>query len=480
MNKFRRIFALLLASIITASSCVSCIRKEEEKEEKESTEESIEVQKATLDVPKGIAEGKTFSMYFAMPTVKSSYIAKEETGSEVNDAVYLRNKLVEEHTGVTLDFVATSRTSNGTDQDIENNQIRTLIQAGDATYDAYIHSQRTAMFTLIEEEMFIDWNELPYVNLDNEWWYSNVIRDICYGDKVFAMTGDYNLNSFAETECLLFNKTMLDEIGLEYPYNMVLDGTWTHDRFVEYIKAATKDLNGDGLIKRDDDRLGFGGWQYEQVAALFAGYGGINIKKDDNNLPVLCADDERNYTVIDKMLEVFECDGSFYEGATYGIDDRMFQEGRLLFNDSFLTGVVSARSIEEFDVGFIPYPKLDEDQESYHSRTANVSGLTYIPVTNDDYEMTGAVLEALAYYSRDTMMPVYFDVLLTIKSTRDYESEQMIPIIRNSSTFLDTVIGFYGANIVYAGQGNTLSSYIAANKDAWQIKMETLAELYTD
>ena len=480
MKKHFRIFASLMASVLVASSASSCVKNEDETKNGHNGDESYEVQESALDVPKGIAKGKTFSMYFAMPTTQSSYIVEEETGDELKDAVYRRNKLVEEHTGVTLNFVSTTRTSSGADQDVENNHIRTLIQSGDDTYDAYIHSQRGPMFTLIEEGMFVDWNEIPYVNLGNEWWYSNVIRDICFGNKVFAMTGDYNRDSFSETECLMFNKTMLDELGLEYPYGMVLDGTWTHDRFVEYIKAATKDLNGDGALKREDDRFGFGGWQYEQIPALFAGYGGETIAKDDENLPVLAIDTERNYTVIDKMLEVFDCEGSFYEGKTFGVDDNMFKEGRLLFNDSFLSSVVGARSIEEFDVGFVPYPKLFEDQENYYSRTAKVSGLTYIPVTNQDLEMTGAVLEAMAYYSKDTMMPVYFDVLLTIKSTRDYESEQMIPIIRNSSRFLDCVIEFNGASIIYADNGNTLASTIAANKDAWELKLLDLAYLYTE
>ena len=84
----------------------------------------------------------------------------------------------------------------------------------------------------------------------------------------------------------------------------------------------------------------------------------------------------------------------------------------------------------------------------------------------------------MAYYSNQLVLPTYFDIILTIKSTRDTESEQMIPIIRNSARFLDQVIGFTGSGIVTANAGNTLASTIASNQDTWAEKIETLIEIY--
>ena len=477
MKKQTRALSLILAGFILTSGLISC-GKEEEKE-KAPVDVNIETEdEYKLEVPEGAAEGKTFSIYIAHSSVNNNYIREEETGEDLNDSIYQRNALTEQHTGVELNFVGSTRPTDGGSQQAETSQVRTLIQAGDTTYDAYVNVQHSGMPTLIEEGMFIDWNEIPHIKLDNPWWYSNVQRDICFGNKIFCMTGDYNLASFSNTECLIFNKTMCDELGLEYPYQAVFDGTWTHDMFVDYIKKATKDLNGDGKLDYDNDRYGFGGWQYEQLQALFAGYGGECIVKDEDNLPVLNIDNELTYTVIDKMLEVFANEGAFCEGKTYGVDDKMFNEGRLLFNDSFISSVPGTRNLEEIDVGFVPYPKLDEDQEDYYSRTANISCLTYIPVTNTDLDKTGAVLETMAYYSNQLVLPTYFDIILTIKSTRDTESEQMIPIIRNSARFLDQVIGFTGSGIVTANAGNTLASTIASNQDTWAEKIETLIEIY--
>ncbi len=481
MKNSKRFFALLLAGVLVASSLVSCKKDDGETNADEGTSGN-EIEVAELAVPKGAAEGKTFNMYIALATCIGSYKAEEETGDDIKDAVYQRNLLSEEHTGADIEFAYTTRTSSGADQSEETSLIRTLIQSGDDTYDAFVHVQHTGMPTLIEEGMFVDWNTIPHINMQNPWWYSNVIRDISYGDKVYTMTGDYNLESFSNTECLIFNKTMCDELGLEYPYQMVFDGTWTHDKFVEYIKAATSDLNGDGALDYANDRYGFAGWMYEQIPALFTGYGGQAVIKDEYNLPKLNIDNELTYTVIDKMLEVFDLEGSAYISVNdgSGLDNKMFNEGRLLFNDSFFLHVPDTRKLENMDVGFVPYPKLNEEQTEYYSRTANVSGLTYIPVTNTDLDKTGAVLETMAYYSSKTMLPTYFDIILTIKSTRDVESEEMIPIIRNSSRFMEQVLAFTGSNIVTAKNGNTLASYIAANQDAWNEKIAELTELYLD
>ena len=86
----------------------------------------------------------------------------------------------------------------------------------------------------------------------------------------------------------------------------------------------------------------------------------------------------------------------------------------------------------------------------------------------------------MAYYSRDTVLQTYFDNILTIKSTRDIESEEMIPIIRNSSRFEDIMIVFDGIDIVLANNGNTLASTMASKGDIWELTVEQMVEFYEE
>ena len=88
-----------------------------------------------------------------------------------------------------------------------------------------------------------------------------------------------------------------------------------------------------------------------------------------------------------------------------------------------------------------------------------------------------APLETMAYYSNREVLPTYFDIILTIQSTRDVESEQMIPIIRSSSRFMDQAIDFSPDIIVMSGQ-NTLASHWAANKTSYEEKLANLINVY--
>ena len=481
--KKRKISALALAIILSSTAFASC-KKDEVKNDGENNviDETPTVKgENELGLPDDLRfDGETFNMYLALSTLKSSYIAQEDAENLLAQTVYKRNELVKQRLGIDLNIVCTTLTSAGADQQTETNKISSLILAGDKTYDVFAHVQHTGMPGLINEGMFLNWNDMPYIDLTKPWWYSNALRDITFGDKIFCMTGDYNLPSFSNTECLAFNKTMLDELEMEYPYQSVLDGTWTHDKFVEYIQAATKDLNGDGQMDWDNDRYGFAGWAPEQIQALYVSYGGQVLEKDDHNMPVLSIYSRKQVEVIDKMLEVFNLHGAFTQSKEYGLEDRMFENGRLLFNDSFLSMIQSMRNYDN-EIGFIPYPKINEEQEDYRSRTANVSGLTYIPITLDEerYDLVGATLETMAYYSNRELLPTYFDIILTVQSTRDVESEQMIPIIRNTAKFMDMTMGFQPSTFVTSGQ-NTLASHWMSSKSVYEEKLATLIKTYSD
>ncbi|MBR6223952.1 MAG: extracellular solute-binding protein [Lachnospiraceae bacterium] len=63
---------------------------------------------------------------------------------------------------------------------------------------------------------------------------------------------------------LAFNKKMLDDAGLEDPNVLYEKGEWTWDKWKEYLKALTKDNDGDGVT----DVYGFGSrydWLFEYL-----------------------------------------------------------------------------------------------------------------------------------------------------------------------------------------------------------------------
>lgn len=478
MNK-RRIISILLAMLLTGSSVLStsCAKKDKDPKNTDVKNNIQQSDDYALTLPKDITgNGETFDMFLAYSVFDSDYIVEEETGDTIKDIIYNRNRTVEDYFDIDFTFRAGDQ-NNSSATPI----IRSLIQSGDDTYEVFVNVQHAGM-PLVYEDLFVEWNEsMPYANLENPWWYQNVQRDLNFGEKIYVTAGAYNFHCLKAAGGLAFNKTIMDELEMEYPYQSVLDGTWTVDKFIEMVKKGQKDLNGDGTLSYENDRLGFSGWKWEMMPAVFVGMGGSPVTKDENNLPVLNINNERTFNIIDKMIELFDDGNGAWDGGNeYGVANKMFEEGRLLFKDTTLSGLTGLRNMED-DFGAIPYPKLDEDQEDYYSRIVNFSSLTYIPITNQKLELTSAVLEYMAYISYNDLIPAFYDEILTIKTSRDVETEAMIDIIREGARFMDENYLTSGQIInIVSGGSNTLSSNYAASGDSWEIKLEELVEFWEE
>ena len=476
MNQ-KRVLSLLLAALLTGSAIAttSCGKKEK-KDDTQAKEPVIEEENPlVLPDPEEVnGGGESFDMFLAYNVFDYDYCVEEETGDTLKDIIYSRNKEVERYFDIKFNFRKGDQ-NNGTATPI----IRSLIQSGDDTYEVFVNVQHVGV-PLIYEDLYVDWNEsMPYADLSKPWWYQNVQRDLNFGDKIYVTAGAYNFHCLKASGVLAFNKTLMDELEMEYPYEMVKDGTWTIDKFIEMVRAGQKDLNGDGIIKPEDDRLGFSGWKHEMMPAIFVGMGGQPVTKDEDNMPILNINNERTFTIIDKMLELFDTGSGAWDGGNeYGVSSKMFRESRLLFENSSLNGLPGLRTLED-DFGAVPYPKLDEDQESYYSRIVNFSSLTYIPVTNQKLELTSAVLEYMAYISNKELIPAFYDEILNIKTARDYETEEMIDIIRSGARFMDENYLGSGTIIEIVQNGsNTLSSNYASKGDAWETKLEDIIEFW--
>ena len=474
----KRITSLMLVALLAVTGIASSSCKKDGKKPVDNGETPVGEYEDGLNLPEIDGGGEDFDVFISYNVANQDFLAPEsETGHTINDICYRRNQEVQKRFNVNFKV-----RPGDADYNTGTPIIRTLINSGDDTYEVFINMQHKGM-PLVYEDLFVEWGEnMPYVNFENPWWYQNVLRDLNYNNKVYVAAGAYNFGCLRASEVLMFNKTVLDELNLEYPYQLVLDGEWTIDKMIEYTKAGQKDLNGDGIMDPDNDRYGVGGWMYEMMPAFFIGMGGNPVVKDDNDMPTLSINDERTFNVMNKLLEVFkDGNGGWYNTETlkpYKHTQTMFTEGRLLFNDATLEQFSYYRDMED-DFGAVPYPKLDTDQEDYYSRIVSYSSLTFIPVTNQKLELTSAILENMAYLSYRDLFPAFFDEILTIKTNRDFETEVMINIARDSARFMDE--NYFKSHHIYkmVEKGtNTLASDYAASIDSWEMQLEEIIEFW--
>lgn len=85
---------------------------------------------------------------------------------------------------------------------------------------------------------------------------------------------------------VVFNKSMMNDLKLDNPYELVSDGTWTVEKLFEMASAARLDMDNDGLI-RVGDRAGICGEGDMTYPSIWIGAGLKTIDTDDARDPVL-------------------------------------------------------------------------------------------------------------------------------------------------------------------------------------------------
>ena len=149
----------------------------------------------------------------------------------------------------------------------------------------------------------------------------------------------------------------------------------------------------------------------------------------------------------------------------------MFREDRALFWIEMIYASAQQRDMDS-DFGFLPMPKYDDRQESYMSYMhMGWSTTSAVPVTNDDHDLTGRLLEDMAWKSSETVRPAYYDRTLQGKISRDDDSGEMLDIIYSGLNIDPSIIMAASLPIDAKMRGflidgkDSFISEIAANKE---------------
>lgn len=352
----------------------------------------------------------------------------EETGDQVNDAIYARNRRIEDRYNAVIK------------EEYNNDLINTFrnqVTAGAADFDiAQVYDMEANNLNV--SGTLLTWDHLPMVNLEKEWWNQDANAVFRIGDAQFAAVGDFNLSEYSKSYLYFFNKDLYKSLGFDDDlYQLVRDGKWTKDKLLSIAKDCAKDLNGDGKMDLEDQYgLAETAKIHYQLLVTGAGYKYIDVGED--GIPYYAV--SSNESLISYMQELVNdhIDESWYYKSSEpngAVPNEAFQPGHTLFVSSTMWDTEKYRDYD-FDIGILPAPKADEAQKEYY--TITIGGLvTVLPKTmaESDAENIGILLESLAADSRYTCLPAYKEVTLQSKYARDEGSADMIDIIFNSQTY---------------------------------------------
>jgi len=379
------------------------------------------------ELPEKDYEGYKFRFLAQEPQHKYAWWmveAEEQNGEVLNDAIYERNKMVEEEFNVDLVF----NYANPVDT-----AANTAIIAGDDAFDVTVqYMQKVA--PMAQNGYLVNLYDVPCLNLEQDWWDQAMVRDTTVLDQIYCITGDISTHMNIRQTGLVFNKGMCDSLGIDYPYEKVLDGTWTQEYFTKFCQGINTDLNGDGQMDYND-RWGFLS-ETGLVTTLFITSGGRSVSVNKDGEMELALSDKESINRLTRALEISTDKSTTLWANDYATEkggwthvSAWFAEGNALIRSGSLETVPRDYRVMEADFGILPFPKYNEAQEDYITQGYLLGFVFAVPVTCTDTERDGIILEAMAAYSVNTVTKAFYDVCLQGKYIRDDESAAMLDII---------------------------------------------------
>lgn len=327
-------------------------------------------------------------------------------------------------------------------------------------------SDETDFIMLIHREVWkygirgylADWESLPYCDETQPWYitdYNDAQRVM--GVSVYNYTWAES-NLYQTATGVIMNRSMLEDLQLEDPYDLVDNNEWTIDKMISLMRVATSDLNNDSVIN-DNDRVGIAGERDNVYPGLWMGAGFKMVDNDpETGKPYLVADqNERFYDMLDQLSDLAK-ERVIYSTTThgtvnYGNDQRegavqMFKNGVSLFWVHVINSLSKLADVE-FEYGMVPYPKYDETQEKYISRNCDVWSPLIVPNTCQHREEASVFLEAFAVESVNYVYDAYYREVLQDRYS-DEKTKEMLDIIRGSVMLDlgDTIWQEYARNYV--------------------------------
>lgn len=440
------VFAIFFVFVLTACSA-------ESDEPRSQTDTSSPSSAAVFELPESVPEGTDFD------GAEILFLTREEedgfwdtidiwdteslNGIALNDAIYERNRMAENALGCLL----TEYSLSGPDMSAA--LIKTAA-AGDDLYQAVLTTNYFAP-SLMQQGQFLDLNKVESVDLTMPWWDETLNEQVSVLNRQYYATSVLNLMSKYATASLFFNKTVAAAYNVPDLYKLAQDGKWTIDRLAETALGLNEDINGDEMMNVKDM------WGIVVGSDIFLYYmigcdGALTVKSSSGSLSVK-EPDERDSEVFEAVSRVFRrgnvfnCQDSSYNPdggeTTWRNAYTIMGENRTLFFMGELRATSYMRDIKA-EYGLLPFPKLNESQESYIAPVqawgSSVIGIPYIVA---DTSRIGSVIETLSYLTMRNVTDVFYDTVC-YKGLRDAQSVEMLNLMFQTRYF-DAVLSFdYG------------------------------------
>lgn len=420
------------------------------------------------------------SLVFELPTETQEYAGKlvilnssgismagldDSTADTLDQAVFRRNAIMSEKYGVEVSEIVVKSSKAATTAETE-------IMSGDPSFDVASLNYTNAT-KLARQDLWYDLASIDNISLEKSWWDQSANLNYSFGDHLYYTYSNMVTSHFDHVRCFYFNHSIMSTNGLSVDelYQKAIDGKWTLEEMYTYAKDVYKD-NGNGIADADDiyPVVGVPSTTY---SALCSGADASYIKIDPKtSLPYAYFTTEEFVNAYNLILDTMSGQNFFYSGCSKNTEATdMFVNGHALFLMTTISNSNTMRTSMKDDFGFLPLPKRDLNQENYTCNAPNPYSIA-VPVCVSDPERIGFILEAMAYYSTDTVRATYFEIKLYGQTSRDALSWQTLDLIYSNIAYsipVESSISYSSKiNDMMVEGSRDISSYVASVKNAME------------
>ena len=391
---------------------------------------------------------------------------------------------IEARFGITIESIQQGNNINEL-----QSKIGSALIAGDSDYDVIAGYQffdvNMATKGYILDLNTLDQYEADYIDIEADYWATDYIRNMHYGDPIYWLSGDLSLRFVGGQYCTFVNSRIYDSVLKDKYgsiYDIVNEGRWTLDMLSEMANLCYRDNNSNdkadeadvlGLIIETDqdptDGIAVGAgvkWSTREAD------GSISVTLGGNTMVAFA----------NKFKSITDS-GYFYAPARSDSVTQMtvFASGNVAFtvNKLYQSEVYLREMTDNFYI--VPTPKLDQYQTTHYTALHDGNTIFGISLYSDAIPAAAVALEALAAESLRTVTPEFYEFALKFKYTRDDQASEMIDLIKECA-YSDFVF-VWGNNLskithfFRTVSGNPASSYAKLEDSLLTSLRELLASL---
>ncbi len=439
MKNLKKLLCLSLCALMLLSVLVACGTDEPaddgtvSNEEENSDVVSSDTEKEYLTDSDGfvldeIPEGTTYggADIIVLGWEQNKMITIPDKGGEgeaqhLFSKVYNNRLLLEDRLDINLKVEYVKASGDKSD---ERDAFIVKMQAGDGGYDL-VQTFSLYPCMLAQQGLLVDLNTLEYPHLDMPWWPDAIREQWTQYDKLYFVGSNSSATAIRSMFVTFSYTDKIVGAGLTDPVDLVLEGTWTIDKMIEYTKAFSGDNANDpeffGLVVDD----------FSRMDAFYYGAGFNSTINDADGVAKLALSDASYRTnlsnYVDKMVEFFKRPEVDIAKNT---QIAMANKKTALM----VASMVNIETLEDLSYSPIPMAKMNEEDE-YLTMQNNGWDMWCIPKTTSDAERSGIVIEAFASSEYRTVAPYYFETILKGRYAASAKGEQIFDIIRNNVTY---------------------------------------------